>query len=366
MSRAAEILSLNAADHSRWIRFVLLSVGMFLCGCQTARTRVSFENYELVMGSSKHQTVLTGFFFDGGVMADLVMADLAVVRIDDKGQRQLRFYAINDASGAPKFEVTLRPSVQFVDTANIGGRDRLITYERGRLSWFDPKSRTNRSLVKVTSNFQPPRRDEIPHVDITHDVNGDDLEDLLVPCSDGFQLIVQKSNGTFAVPVVIGCSFDMNNVFLTEGYRYDPWSQGRIHAADYNHDGRQDLVYWNRDHFEVHIQNRDRLFARMPKSFTTEVAFDSDDLSTLAAPQGVRDRRKDHQPAGAMTGRVLHAVTDLNGDGIADLGVFALKGGSPWKMHASYEVHLGAPTTEGGTVFAAEVGAAIHLEWHSV
>lgn len=70
---------------------------------------------------------------------------------------------------------------------------------------------------------------------------------------------------------------------------------------DYNRDGRSDLVFWNEDHFEVHTQYEYGLFASEPKTFTTEVAFDSADLSTLAAPQGVRRRRKDHQPAGDLT-----------------------------------------------------------------
>ena len=42
-----------------------------------------------------------------------------------------------------------------------------------------------------------------------------------------------------------------------------------------------------------------------------------------------------------MTGRVLHSLADLNGDGIADLGILSLEGGSLWKMHSNYEVHFG-------------------------
>ena len=59
------------------------------------------------------------------------------------------------------------------------------------------------------------------------------------------------------------------------------------------------------------------------------MAFDSDDLSTLAAPQGVRHRRKDYQPEGAITGRVMRALTDLNGDGIADLRGIRAEGREP-------------------------------------
>ena len=80
----------------------------------------------------------------------------------------------------------------------------------------------------------------------------------------------------------------------------------------------------------------------MAEIFTTEVAFDSDDLSSLAS--------------GDMTGRVLHSITDLNGDGVGDLVVHALVGRRISRKQCAYEVHFGARAPDGGTAFASEVG----------
>ena len=118
-----------------------------------------------------------------------------------------------------------------------------------------------RSLVAVTSNFNPPRSSEIPHVDVTRDVNGDERDDLVVPDVDGFWVIIQMSDGAFADPVKIGPSTDMSRIYGADGYRYNPWSQSRVHEIDYNRDGRRDLVFWKEDHFEVHLQNERGLFA---------------------------------------------------------------------------------------------------------
>ncbi len=345
----------------RWSRFTILVSFLFLSGCATSRTKVTFEQREAVTGngSASRQTVLSGFFLGAA------MADLAVVEIDEaSGQRRLRFYSLNDGStGTPQLEATLGAGVVFVDVAKIDGRDRLVTYHQaGRLHWFDPLSGRERYLFEVTSNFTPPRPGEVPQVDVTRDLNQDGLDDLVVPGKDGFQVSVQRSGGAFAAPVTVGHPFEMERIYASQGYRYDPWEHSRIHEVDYDGDGRSDLAIWNEDHFEVHLQDRRGLFARTPQTYTTEVAFDSDDLSTLAAPQGVRHRRKDHQPAGAMTGKVLHALTDLNGDGIADLGIFSLEGGSPWKMHASYEVHFGASSPGSGTEFATDADTSIHLD----
>ena len=140
----------------------------------------------------------------------------------------------------------------------------------------------------------------------------------------------------------------MARIYGADGYRYDPWSQSRVHEMDDNRDGRSDLVFWNEDHFEVHHQDERGLFAPVAETFTTDVAFDSDELSLLAT--------------GDMLGKVLHSLTDLNGDGVADLVVFSLEGRSISSKQSTYEVQFGTPLPDGGTVFAPEVGAAIRSD----
>ena len=98
----------------------------------------------------------------------------------------------------------------FVDVARIDGRDRLITGEPGRLNVWDPGSDTENELVSVatvstgTTGFRAPHEGEVPHVDVTWDVNGDDRIDLVVPGDNGFQVYVQMESGAFADPVVTG------------------------------------------------------------------------------------------------------------------------------------------------------------------
>ena len=333
-------------DHTRHYQrnsFSILVFGVFLSGYSSlfgeaveqpmsAVSEYTFEQYEVVIGSAKRQTVLTGFLLGGDI------AELAVVHIDENDNRHLRIYAFGDDTWIPKLDATLRSKVLFVDVANVGGRDRLITYEQDRLNWFDPDSATEHPLVVITSNFKPPRSSEIPHVDITRDMNRDGRDDLVVPDADGFSVCIQMSDGTFAEKVKIGPPTEMEGILGADGYRYDPWSQSRVHEIDYNRDGRTDLVFWNEDHFEVHLQDESGLFALQAKTFTTDVAFDSDQISLLTT--------------GDMMGKVLHSLSDLNGDGTADLVVFKLTGRDISSKRSSYEVHFGVPTSDGGTVFA--------------
>ena len=292
---------------------------------QTA-AEFTFDQYDVVVGSAKRQTVLTGFLLGGA------MAELAVVDIIDNDDRRLRIYTFGDDTWEPYLDATLRREVLFVDVANIGGRDRLITYEPGRLNWFDPETATEHALVAVTSNSNPPR-------------SGDDL---VVPDVAGFWVFIQMVDGAFADPVKVGAPAEMGRIYGADGYRYNPWSQSRVHEIDYNRDGRNDLVFWNEDHFLVHHQDKHGLFSPVAESFTTDVAFDSDELFSLAT--------------GDMLGKVLHSLTDLNDDGVADLVVFSLEGRSMSSKRSAYEVHFGTPIPDGGTEFAPEVNAAFRSE----
>ena len=344
--RMASRVRCQTAAMTRRLFFTLV-VGVLLSGCMRTAAQVQFNDdlfqlHEVVTGVATRQSVLTGFLLGGA------RAELAVVNIDENDDRHLRIYAFGDGAWVPDLEATLRPEVLFVDVAKIGGRDRLVTYEPGRLNWFDPESSTERPLVMVTSNFSPPRSGEIPHVDVTRDVNDDDRDDLVVPDVDGFWVFVQMSDGEFADPVKIGPPTQMNRILGADGYRYDPWSQSRVHEMDYDHDGRDDLVFWNEDHFEVHAQDERGLFAAVATTFATDVAFDFDDHSSLST--------------GDMQGKLLQSLSDLNDDGVADLVAYSLEGTRNSRKRSSYEAHFGAPTPDGGTKFAPDVGAVFQSE----
>lgn len=313
--------------------------------------------HEVVLGVAERLTVVAGFFGERQV------ADFAALQVDGNGNRQLRLFAFVDGGWQPVLETTLRSEVSFVDVANIRGRDRLVAYGGGRLTWLDTDSATERALLDVTSDFKPSPRRDVLHVDITRDVNGDGRDDLVIPDGQGFHVLVQRGGGAFADPVTIGPDAGLDRVYGADGYKYRPWDEGgRVHEMDYDLDGRSDLVFWNQDHFVVHLQDERGSFSRPPTTFTTGIAFDSDQIASLAAPAGIRNRRHDHMPEGESRGRVLHSLTDMDGDGVTDLVVFELKGASLWKMHSSYEVYFGAPGPGGSVEFSPEPGAVVESE----
>ena len=183
-------------------RIAMLAVRVCLSGCMMPAAMHSgsepaaaygFERYEVAIGAAERQTVLTGFLVGDSV------ADLAVVHIDENDDRRLRILAFTDGDWTPEVETTLRPEASFVDVANIDGGDRLVIYGDGRLTWFDPETGTERELAAVTSDFSPPPRGAVLHVDITRDLNGDGRDDLVVPHGRGFHVLVQRSGGRLPI-----------------------------------------------------------------------------------------------------------------------------------------------------------------------
>ena len=319
-----------------------------------------FETFEVDAGAAVHQTVLTGFFTAGSV------ADLVVVSVEDDDRRSLRMFSLSEGRWQVAADSQLRPEVDFVDVIRIGGSDRLVTYEQGRLSSYDLATATEQPLAEPAGDYRSPDEGGVPRVEIGRDLNRDGREDLVMPDVDGFWISIQRRDGTFSKARLVGppepfAEAPVGNLDVGEpptGPR--TWGDvgitaatipvylSRLHALDFDLDERQDLVFWNRDHFEIHSQRPDGLFERRAWASATEIAIDSD---------GVYTRAFDFQDQGLWSTvfgladkserTVLHSFADLNGDGLADLITLTLSGRSIARQRSLYSVHFGKPTDEG-------------------
>ena len=337
-----------------------------------------FEQHDVALGDVDSPTVLTGFLLGGA------RADLAVVDVDKDNARRLKLYSFGETTWNPVLETTLDREVLFVDVANIRGRDRLIMYGEGGLDWFDPEATAEQRLIDITAGFDgastgltyggterldPSYDGTIPHVDITRDLNHDGRDDLVIPDFDGFWISTQSSDGSFDDFVKLGPGEPfLDHKALDDERTYRdvgitaltvPWYLSRVHEMDYDHDGRSDLVFWNEDHFDVHLQDDRGQFDPVPQQFGTEVSFDSDGAySLIFAYGGESTFSLLFGLDGKKTRKVLRSVEDLNGDRVADLVTLTNSGRSLLRQRSVYEVHFGTPTAEG-TRFAAPVDIAI-------
>ena len=343
--------STGAGANQRWACAGIL----LLAVCETAHgADAAFTRHAFATGETK-ETVLAGAFLDhaqGHASVALVGPHTAT---DGPSARIL---ALADDGWAVAVEARLNPRTLFVDKAAIAGQERLVAYAHGRVSWLDPHTGTQHALVEVETRYRSGEHGPVPRLDIMRDLNGDALDDLLLPDTDGFWVATQSSGGTFSEPAKLGppepylaaTAVGEQRPYGADGITAGnlPWYQGRVYQADYNQDGRDDLVFWNENRFDVHFQSEDGQFATVATPFRAEVPFDTDGGYSLMFEY------TDENLFGLLSGlrkktqlTMLHALNDMNGDGVADLVTQGLEGRSLGNHRSTYRVYFGAATAEG-------------------
>lgn len=330
-----------------------------------------FAHYEIDTGFPSPQTVFAGAF----TSQDTV--DIGVAHTAASGERRLRLFAFNGGAWKRTLDATLRADAAFVDVARTGARDRIIIYGGGRFTWLDPQSATEAPLLPLATNYKADA-DHLPRVDVTRDVTGDGVDDLVLPDLHGFHVAVGQPDGSFAEATLLGPAepfLDATSVWEAHNYRATgvtswtvPWYQSRVHALDHNRDGRRDLAFWNGERFDVHHQTAQGRFAPAPVPFAVEVPFHSDGLysllfafkdeSVFSLVTGYKhktDRTVLHSFADAPSREAPANVrcrrsacySDLNGDGVADIATLTMSGRSVFSQRSRYAVHFGTATAQG-------------------
>ena len=348
-------------------------VPVLLAASQAANgASAAFDRYDLVVGDAR-ETVLTGSFLAaaGGEGPGRASVDVAIVGASApvegtdrpagaKGPR-VRFFGFGAEGWKLALEQRLPPGVLFVDSAAIAGRDRVVAYRRGRLTWLDVAREQQRPVAAVETTYRGGEPGRIGRLAAMRDLNGDGLDDVLLADTDGFWVATQVGAGAFGEPAKLGPADPyLAATAVGEARPYGehgitagnlPWYLGRVHQADYDRDGRQDLLFWNQDRFDVYFQNGAGAFDAAPAPFRTNVPFDADGAYALMFEY------TDENLAGLLLGlrkktrlTTLHTVGDMNGDGVADLVTHGLEGRRLGNHRSTYRVYFGAPAP-GATAF---------------
>lgn len=351
-------------------RIGLLALAAALC-VEGGGAELAFDRYEVQTGATR-ETVVAGAFLPGSFVGGAAPANIALVGVEEGGGKRLRIFALTDGEWESAVDATLTAGTKFV--ATVGGHrpgagDRLLTYQHGRLNWFDVETKIERLLVRLTIRYRGNEGDGVPAIDIARDWNGDGRDDVLLPDVDGFWISTQGADGTFAAPVKIGPPEPyLAEVAIGESRPYGaaginatnlPWYLSRAHQADFNLDGRPDLAFWSGEHFAVYVQNEQGQFGPVATTFRTDAPFDADgtyallfeynDENTLGLILGLRKKTQ-------IT--MLHTLRDVNGDGLADLTTLSLQGRSLANHRGVYRVHFGA-ATPAGIAFARDADVTI-------
>ncbi len=329
---------------------VLLIFG--IASTSVASENELFDIYEIDTGDANHQTVLTGSFTGSEHV------ELAVISAGDDGTKRVTVFRLDDDQWQVHREFPIDQEILFVDRLEVAGRNQILTYRVGAFGRLDLDTGHEEELVKVPVDFQRDADSGLPRLQVARDLNGDGLDDLVMPSIEGFWISTQLSDGSFSDAVKLGPqephlnanAYGDERTYGQVGINTQtlPWYLSRVHQLDYDHDGRIDLVFWNDPFFEVYRQDVTGQFVDDPETFTVDVPFDLDGAYALAfqfSDRGVASLLLGL--GGRFEYTVFQGFPDLDRDGIGDLVTLTFSGRRIFSLRGRYDVRFGKETPEG-------------------
>ena len=280
-------------------------------------------------------------------LRDATAADLVVATATEDNTKSLQLFEMQDGfyPDNAAYEIALTEDVIFLDIAATVGRDMLVVFYAGSAVQLDPRTGATRHLVEFSSIYNGPVDQKIPKLDMVRDLNGDSLDDFIIPGFKGYEVYIQNHDGTFGNGISLNAPPIMDISF-----RDNPWYQARkIYHADVTNDGRADLVFWVVDKFMVYQQLADGTFTDEPIQFSPKVIFDAEGYEGVSMRMGEEDQSDAQQQA-------LFQLKDFTGDGIPELVTLAVKSQGVLKKSTTYNIHTGAglyPSESDSSIHAA-------------
>ncbi len=324
------------------MRLLALPAWLLVCAVAMAQQAPLFSVSTITGPVPGPQTVLPGHFREGD------LADVFIVAADADGRRRGRYYeqrVEGEFAESPSHVVDIDPEAVVVDVGRLGDRDAIVWLTTAGVIQFDPLTDTVRRLARGISIYAAPAETGLPRIDFFRDINGDELDDLVIPDFNGYRVHVQRADGSFGAaavmtaPPVMDMSFDNH-----------PWYQPQpLFQADMDGDGRVDAVVWNEDHFRVYRLLETGSFDNEPVSVSSNVPFEIVGTDSISA----RLREEDQSE---LTLRALYDLRDLTGDGIPELVTLTIVSSGVFKKETTYRIHRGIPpaSMDGGDVTFSE------------
>lgn len=337
----------------RWIAILLLT---FAVGCSLPKKSnelgYSYEKREIDLPGSTSRTILVGKFSGEKELG------VVSVYVGEDNKRILCFHEYKSPIGNKEFYIG--NGTGFVDVVRFSSRDYVVFYEDGDIKYFDRATEKIKSLFKAPIRFHSLDDKIIPRLHFCQDIDGDGKQDIVLPDVSGYWIAIQKEFGIFSSPQfirndepfrdsllgVLDVSIPWKNETTTYGdvgitKETFSWYMSRFFHSDWDLDGKEEIVLWDKNNFRVLDQTEDQKY------------FDSDMRSTEMAIDsvGAYSRIFDYNQSGLLstlsnTGKysektILISMEDVNGDTISDISTMSLAGSSILKQKCEMNVFFG-------------------------
>lgn len=278
------------------------------------------------------------------LVADLSGGSRQVVlagRTDDHRQR-LAVYDV-DRPAQPLVSLWPGPHLIAFDVGHIGESDHLFFIEPGRIMRYDFASEKIVEFLAIRTIYGQQRTGMLVPIDFIQDINGDGLDDIVVPDTPGYRVRLQRSDGSLGEEVVLQGSSSMAVSEDRVTFRSLPLVSGEMTGDDLH-----DLAVWRGDKLHVYEQLPGHTYEAEPRIIQLRL-----DLQTEAELQ----LRNDGFGAVNREGLVeteIRSVEDLNADGLPDIVTESILNRGVFDRENDFRIHLGRLDGENIDYFEAE------------
>ena len=308
---------------------LLLLVTYLWCQPAAGEEHGLFEVSDLKLSEPVNDEVIPAF------ITNPRQANLIVRQISEDHRRSLKIFSLASDGryiDGETGDIQIDNDIIFMDIGKVrdSSLDYIIFFRRDAAWWLDPVSGKENHLLDIQSVYKNPIKDELPNLDVVKDINGDSLEDILLPGFDGYRLYLQTSPGVFAEPVLIDvlprmrASSSGNNV----RYRY----QDR-HLVDINFDQKKDILIWDETVLAAFMQTEQGSFYSEQQAVPIGIE--------LEGAEEMEDRLE-REDQSDIQARTFHKIFDINADQHPDLITISITSEGVLNKRTTYEFFMGS------------------------
>ena len=205
--------------------------------------------------------------------------------------------------------------------------DKLIFQSNNEIVEYRPNSKRYQTITKVKSIYLQDKAAYLIGRDFIQDINGDELEDILITDFNYLHLLLQNTDGSFfsqSLPIKPKMQSDADSSSFTKT---------PVYFSDMNQDKRLDIIEVKNGALDIYFQNADSHFS--------EIAFQKKIDIEVQALEWWEKKEADGRFIDQVSHRSMHEIKDINNDGISDLVIRFSKNDGVLDQNNNYEIYLG-------------------------
>ena len=261
-------------------------------------------------------------------------------------------YALDSSTGRYLFssEIEIPKSALAFDLISGANKiTQLLLLDSKGLSTINFKTNSIMRLEELDSIYLSPKPLFISNKELVKDLNGDELDDIIVSNFNHVTVLLQRANGEFEkMELPIRSMIDMTNLHVA-------YSDRTIFQLDTNFDQLPDLVVLENKQLRVYEQTADGRFTTTSNRISLPVEVSDVPWWFVRGADGESVDQSNLQH------RMIEKLEDINGDGIADLMIRQTQSSGVFDRQNNYEIYFGFDQ-DGTLNFSPKLDTSISAE----